>query len=171
MRFLSKTGYDLSLLSIKLAHVVRYTLARITGHSGFAGVRIIINDTSTNTVLLVRAWHAPFVWTLPGGGVNKDETLEHAAQREVYEETSLTIRHIDGTVGHYTDRFGERDTVAVFYTSNFSGTLATLHDWEIIERKWFDLSALPQNIALVHRAHIKKYLAGTREEHGSLQDQ
>lgn len=47
-------------------------------------------------VLLVNRAHEPFAgsWALPGGFVNRDETVENAARRELYEETCLDINSL-----------------------------------------------------------------------------
>ena len=47
-----------------------------------------------DTVLLIRRAQPPAqgLWTLPGGRVELGETLVEAVQREVLEETGLTIR-------------------------------------------------------------------------------
>lgn len=44
-------------------------------------------------VLLVRRAHPPSegLWAIPGGRVNLGETLQEAAEREIKEETGLTI--------------------------------------------------------------------------------
>jgi ADP-ribose pyrophosphatase YjhB (NUDIX family) len=44
-------------------------------------------------LLLIRRGHEPHagLWSLPGGRVEADETLEDAVRREVLEETGLTV--------------------------------------------------------------------------------
>lgn len=45
-------------------------------------------------VLLVRRGNPPAkdIWAIPGGGVHLGETLQDAAQREIYEETGVQIQ-------------------------------------------------------------------------------
>ena len=45
-------------------------------------------------VLLVKRGHPPAegIWAIPGGSVKLGETLKEAAEREILEETGLTIR-------------------------------------------------------------------------------
>jgi 8-oxo-dGTP diphosphatase len=52
---------------------------------------IVIRDSM---VLLVRRRHGPGegLWAIPGGRVELGETLQQAAEREVMEETGVTIR-------------------------------------------------------------------------------
>ena len=45
-------------------------------------------------VLLVKRGNAPFrgMWCIPGGRVQFGESLQHAAEREILEETGITIK-------------------------------------------------------------------------------
>ncbi len=49
---------------------------------------------SNDRVLLVRRGHPPSedLWAIPGGSVEIGETLQEAAEREILEETGITIR-------------------------------------------------------------------------------
>ena len=76
-----------------------------------AAVGVIVlreNDSGVTEVLLVQRAKAPSrgMWALPGGSVELGETLEQAAEREVYEETGIEVRA--GHVVHAFDAI-ERD--------------------------------------------------------------
>lgn len=127
------------------------------------GVRIIL--IRDGQVLLVRHWYAPPVWTLPGGGVNIDEDPQLAAMRETREETGLQVKSIRSTIGTYVNKF-ENDTVRVFYTDDFEGSLKEGLDIEIMTRKWFTLDALPKELAPGHERRILAWQNGVQDEKG-----
>ncbi len=55
-------------------------------------VDIIIElDGQPGTVVLIERKHEPFGWALPGGFVDRGESLAEAAVREAREETSLEV--------------------------------------------------------------------------------
>ena len=152
----------LSLTIISVVHAVRYWLSFST--SSVQGARIII--VQDRSVVLVSHWYAPWVWTLPGGGVNKNEAPEAAAIREAREETGFIIKSIAGEIGRYQGRWGRGDMIAVYYTGDFEGSLALKPNFEIMARSWFDIDNLPEEISPANRRRIEAYRDGVRGERG-----
>ena len=66
---------------------------------------IVFKDSK---VLLVRRGKPPArdLWAIPGGSVNVSETLQRAAEREIYEETGITIQALEPV---YAFDYIERD--------------------------------------------------------------
>ena len=54
-------------------------------------------DFKDNRVLLVRRGKPPALdlWAIPGGSVEVSETLQRAAEREIFEETGITIQALE----------------------------------------------------------------------------
>ena len=49
-------------------------------------------ENDQGSILLVRQSAGQKLWTLPGGKVKRNESLERALRREVREETGLTVK-------------------------------------------------------------------------------
>ena len=162
MRLIRKFGMYLSLSLIGTMHAIRYWISFST--NPVQGVRIIL--VQDRKVLLVSHWYAPWAWTLPGGGVDKKEDPEHAAVREVKEETGFVVNSIAGEIGRYRGKWGKRDIVAVYYTGDFSGSLALKPNLEIMARSWFDIDTLPDEVSPANRRRIEAYRDGARGEQG-----
>ena len=163
MRIPRKIWMHISLFLVGAAYAARYYLFNAIGRSGdLQGVRVIV--VTEHRVLLVSHWYAPGVWTLPGGGINRDETPQEAAIREVREETGLMVHSIAGEVGTYTGRLGQGDRLKVLYTEDFSGPLSAGPNLEIMRRSWFDLANLPDQLSPANRRRIEAYKAGVRGE-------
>jgi ADP-ribose pyrophosphatase YjhB (NUDIX family) len=99
-------------------------------------------------------------WALPGGFVDRDETIEQAAAREIMEETGYKVenisllRIIDNPARHNEDR----QNVSFVY-SCAAREKTGMADSESDQQKWFPLAALPpeNEIAFDHMDFIKLY--------------
>ncbi|QUW22638.1 NUDIX hydrolase [Sporosarcina sp. Marseille-Q4063] len=79
-------------------------------------VYVLLFDKHEKNVLLVKnKGEAASYYTLPGGAVEKGETLEEAAIREVKEETGLDVQ-IDGVFTVSEAFFQEKGHHAIFFT-------------------------------------------------------
>lgn len=93
-------------------------------------------------VLLVKRRDVP-VWTLPGGGVEKEEDLKAAIMREILEETGLTVK-VRRLVGiyHPINRLAKK--THLYECEKISGQITT--STETKEVGFFPLSLLPKAI-------------------------
>lgn len=103
----------------------------------------MIYDPATQSVLVEDktdvAWK--FGHTFPGGHVEKNESLYDAMVREVYEETGLTVSHLEacGTVEWFNQDPAYRRLGFLYKTTHFSGTLKQSDEGKIY---WLPLSEL-----------------------------
>ena len=95
---------------------------------------------------------------MPGGGLKRNETLDHAARREAYEETGAELGDMKlmGTYTSFTD--WKTDHNIVFICEDFKITGKS--DKEIAEARAFSLSELPEGLWPGHRRRLEEYQAG-----------
>ena len=92
-------------------------------------------------VLLIKRAFAPYqhLWTLPGGRLEPDESIEQCAIREIAEEIGVTIRNPRLVMVQALGR-DLAYRLAVFVTSDFTGRIVASN--EIADHKWVEPSAL-----------------------------
>ncbi|MBR9861091.1 NUDIX hydrolase [bacterium] len=111
------------------------------------------------SILLIKRKNPPFKesWAIPGGFVEDEESLERATQRELLEETGVSINYLEQL---YTFGNPERDprsriiTVAYFGLVKASNYESLKADTDASEARWFNIKALP-SLAFDHADIIK----------------
>ena len=126
------------------------------------GTAIIIADSENRILMEKRADCG--LWGLPGGRVEPGESVSKAAQREVFEETGLSVR-IGKLLGVYSDpathilTYPEGDVKhiidVVVTASIISGELTKSAESE--ELRFFSGENLPEGIMPPALAPIKDY--------------
>ena len=123
------------------------------------GVRaLIVRD---RVVLLIRHRYGRQPWGLPGGGVERNESLAEAVRREAREESGVQVE-IGHLLGMY-DRFkdGVSNYVGVFVCTPLNEPNPP-RSLEIAEARFFLFDELPQGIDDGSRRRIAEYLRGER---------
>ena len=106
-----------------------------------SGVRCLIE--CDGKLLFIRQTYGDRRWSVPGGGINRNETPEEAVQREVSEEVGLLLSNVS-FLGRFvsTDEF-KNDAVHCYFARVEHFTL-NLDLTEIQEAEWFSANALPE---------------------------
>ena len=106
------------------------------------GVKAMVFDPAGALLLIRHRYGNAALWMLPGGGVERGETVAQAAAREVMEEVGCRTVDLD-LIGTYRNAAeGRRDTVHLF--SATTPDTAVADGIEVAEARFFRLDALPQ---------------------------
>jgi len=120
----------------RVAHTAYFFIKGMT-----VGVRAACYDDQ-GRIFLVRHSYIPG-WHMPGGGVERRETVGQALAKELREEGNLELtappelQHV-----FFNSRTSKRDHV-VFYRCQVRQTAPRMPDREIVESGFFALDALP----------------------------
>lgn len=107
-------------------------------------------------IVLIRRTNPPLGWALPGGFVDEGETVEHAAIREVDEETGLAVE-LTHLLHVYSDpaRDPRQHTLSTVFVGRASGALRAGDDAS--DARIFSPDALPDDLAFDHARILSDY--------------
>jgi 8-oxo-dGTP pyrophosphatase MutT (NUDIX family) len=142
---------------IRMAHLTRigwYNISRPLT----MGVRALIRDRS-GAVLLIRHSYVGG-WHMPGGGVDRGETVHQAMAREVREEVGLEVVGTARLLGLYARfRHGASDHVSVFVVDEWSGT-PEIDGFEIVDFRFFAPDEIPGDTSPATQRRLAELLSG-----------
>jgi ADP-ribose pyrophosphatase YjhB (NUDIX family) len=123
------------------------------------GTRVMVLQNDAAEVLLVRHSYAPG-WLLPGGGVERGETLAESAVREVREEAAIMAEEDPVLHGIFlNDAQFPGDHVACFVLRRFRAARFT-PTAEIAEARFCPIHALPEGTTPGTRRRLAEVLEG-----------
>ncbi|WEK50041.1 MAG: NUDIX domain-containing protein [Candidatus Kaistia colombiensis] len=111
-------------------------------------------------IFLVRHSYMPG-WYLPGGGVERGETVKEALVRELREEGGIELDEAPALLGVYLNLKRPRDHVLVFVSHRIRRPNPPLYpNREIAEAGFFDIEALPDATTPATRRRLAEIAAG-----------
>jgi ADP-ribose pyrophosphatase YjhB (NUDIX family) len=130
---------------------------------------VIVVDRKNEILLIKRAKNLTNggKYAIPGGFVDRNETIREAGIREVLEETGYEVEpFLLLRVADNPDRPQEdRQNIGFFYIAKLKGGEKTLNN-EVSEVNWFNLDRLPNKdqFAFDHYEGIQLYLKYLKEK-------
>lgn len=110
------------------------------------GVGVLVNRDGRVLLLRRSNVHGDGTWSAPGGHIDRGESLEQCARREVFEETGVTIKDIRffAVTNDIFEAEGKH-YVTIWMSAEYeSGTAFVAAPNECSEVGWFDRSELPR---------------------------
>lgn len=105
-----------------------------------SGAKVIIRYK--DEILLIKTTYG-YNYSLPGGGLKKNETPESAAKREVMEEVGILLEKVTPLPSFVSHEEYKEDTVYGFY-AEVTNMNYRLDSFEIDKAEWHSLDNLPK---------------------------
>jgi 8-oxo-dGTP pyrophosphatase MutT (NUDIX family) len=105
------------------------------------GSKVIIENNGK--YLLIKNNYGYGQWTFVGGRIDKGESPDEAAKREVMEEVGLKLSNLRFIQKFTSTASGKRDHINIFYGAVNARDLV-LDKFEIKEAKWFEKNQFPE---------------------------
>jgi len=101
-------------------------------------------------------------WAIPGGYIERDETVEEACLREVLEETGI-VGKVVSLMGVYSSpQRHPSQTIALLYVVEMAGGTEKSGD-DAMDVRWFSTTDLPSSLAFDHKVMIEEYTKHTAQ--------
>jgi 8-oxo-dGTP diphosphatase len=122
-----------------------------------ADIIIELQDRDDHPIVLIERRNPPAGWALPGGFVDRGETVEQAAIREAREETCLKVT-LQTLLGCYSDpaRDTRMHTASIVYIAHASGRPRAADDAR--QLALFDPANIQVTLAFDHHTILQDYL-------------
>lgn len=115
------------------------------------GVRCIVRNE--NKLLLIQHTYGSRAFTVPGGGINKNESPIEAVRREVFEEVGLKLETVTILDSIFYNKEYKKDTIYIC-EANTAQTEIAIDTSEIKKAAWYERSNLPENISPILRKFL-----------------
>ena len=122
-----------------------------------ADIIIELQVEEKTKIVLIERLNTPYGWAIPGGFVDKGESVEEAAVREAKEETGLDV-HLSCLLGCYSqpDRDPRFHTASLVYIAQADGVPVAGDDAKTTHL--FALDEIDVTLAFDHQQIIDDYL-------------
>lgn len=138
-------------VALKVAHRLRHHWRKFSGITA-EGVTIIACNPQGD-ILLVRHSYGPQGWYFPGGGIGRKETAEHAARREMREETGCRVTDLK-LVGILNEEISGAPHRAHIF-STVVDAAPEPDGREIVEARFFAIRLLPEAMSALTRRRLE----------------
>ncbi len=112
------------------------------------GVKVLVKNNSQ--ILLIKQSYGDNFWTLPGGGMKKEEGWRDTAIREVKEETGLKIFNLNKIKSVFSEKEFKKDNIDIVI-ADCDDAQFIIDSFEIVDARWFSKENLPSNLSWVAR--------------------
>lgn len=140
---------------LSFSHEAVFSNMRIKYEVSAGGLLLRRHESGYDALLIGR--RSPRIWTLPKGHVERRETHEQAALREVREETGcwgeIISRLSEISFWFYVGKTKHRKSVTFFLMRYLSGE-ASNHDHEVEECRWFEINEARRTLKYVNEKRL-----------------
>jgi 8-oxo-dGTP diphosphatase len=155
------TKINIACYDSDIFNVCKKNICEYLSHLIIQGPFLVVNgivEYHDGEIILIERTNPPFGWSLPGGFVDYNESVEAAVVREVKEETNLDFKNV---IQFKTYSQPNRDprfhTVAVIFVGKGEGL--PKGDTDARQAQAFKLNELPANLTFDHKKIIEEYMA------------